>query len=288
MECYEVRDQLPSYASNLLTPGESGRIDVHLAVCGECRRIADGYASALDELPGALAATSAMTPPVGLRRRVLQAAMAATAGERREVEAAARPTVAAPSVPPPTPPSVTAAASNDRTGPRWWASLARPRAIAAAAAAIVVVGALAWSGYLSVALGRERNSRQELAELLGKQEIVLEVVDSNKTTRVVLKTQEPGSTAYGKLYTRSDFADVVAMAGRLPPASSGQAYYLWVSSGGTTRLAGELTTNSEGFGMVVFDSGTVGPSFDEAFVTRQTPPAESPAGLRVLAWERPP
>lgn len=269
MECHEVRDQLPSYAANALEADETRRIDIHLAVCSECRRRADEYATALDELPGALASTSALAPPSGLKRRVMQAALAPSAGPR------------------PARLQVAAAASPERPALRWWTRLATPRAAAAIAAVVVVVGALAWSGYVSVALGRERNSRQELAELLGKQEIVLEVVDSNKTTRVQLKTQEPGSTAYGKLYTRSDFADVVAMAGRLPTAPSGESYYLWVSSNGTPRLAGELTTNDDGFGMVVFDSGMVGPSFDEAFVTRQTPPAQAPAGTRVLAWERP-
>lgn len=268
MECHEVRDQLPSYAANALEADETRRIDIHLAVCSECRRRADEYATALDELPGALASASTLASPSRLKSRVMQAALASSAGPRpaRPQEADVSPV---------------------RPALRWWTRLATPRAAAAIAAVVVVVGALAWSGYVSVALGRERNSRQELAELLGKQEIVLEVVDSNRTTRAVLKSQEPGSTAYGKLYTRSDFADVVAMAGRLPPTPSGESYYLWVSSNGTPRLAGELTTNDDGFGMVVFDSGTVGPLFDEAFVTRQTPPAQAPAGTRVLAWERP-
>ncbi|MBI4218856.1 MAG: anti-sigma factor [Chloroflexi bacterium] len=289
MECQVVRELLPVHAVDGLEPREARLVDVHIAICKECKQSFEQLTSALEALPDAMAAASPVRVPAGLKSRVLSAIAAPPTLSRAPAH---------PSVPMISAPAASAAAgeldgpasngAGDSSATWRQAWYLRPRVVAGGAAAVLIVGVLAWSASLSIALGRERNSRQELAALLGQQEIVLELVDSNKTAKAALKALDPGSTSYGKLYTRPDFSEAVAMAGRLSPPESGEAYYLWVGTGRQLRLAGQMTVNEDGFGLIVFDSGTVGPSFDEAVLTRQSSPTDAPAGTRVLAWQRSP
>jgi hypothetical protein len=139
---------------------------------------------------------------------------------------------------------------------------------------------------LAVALENERTLRSEHAALLeraiGDQEIVFEVIGFDDTNRQFLRAQQPDSTSYGKLFTRPSMPFVVVMAGRLPTPANGEAFYLWVTSGGQTSLAGQLTVDENGFGLLVFETGAPGPSYDAAFVTLQQSGATEPGGLEIL------
>jgi hypothetical protein len=138
-----------------------------------------------------------------------------------------------------------------------------------------------------VALARERALRAEFANLVDQQEVVLEVIDSNKTSRVVLRSPAGSdSSAYGKLFTRSDLPHVVAMAARLPQPPPGQAYHLWVTpSQGQTELAGVLKINEQGFGLLIFDADHDGPVYDSVQATLQPQGSRSPSGSPVLVWQ---
>jgi hypothetical protein len=138
----------------------------------------------------------------------------------------------------------------------------------------------------AVALARERALRAEFANLVDQQELVLEVIDSNKTTRRVLLPPEKGSSdAYGKLFTRSDLPHVVAMAARLPQPPAGQVYHLWVTSAGQTRLAGVMKVNEQGFGLLVFDADRNGPVYDSAQLTLQPIGSATAAAPPILTWK---
>ncbi|MCE7989748.1 MAG: hypothetical protein DYG89_52045 [Caldilinea sp. CFX5] len=63
-----------------------------------------------------------------------------------------------------------------------------------------------------------------------------------------------GSNAYGKVFTRSDMAYVVAMAARLPQPPPGQAYHLWLVQGEQTELAGMMKINQDGFALVIYEA----------------------------------
>ncbi len=126
--------------------------------------------------------------------------------------------------------------------------------------------------------------------LVSQQETVLEVVDARNTIKRNLAPPDGsgGATAsYGKLYTRPDLSDVVAMAGRLPPPPAGQAYHLWLTQAGQSsapQLAGVLAFN-QGFGLLVFDAAQPGPTYNAAWVTLQPPGSAAPAGPTVLRWQ---
>jgi hypothetical protein len=82
---------------------------------------------------------------------------------------------------------------------------------------IVLVLSLAWSARLSEALDQERAQHERIAAHFSQQqEIVLEVVDADDATRVILRSPDADSRAYGKLFTRPDLPHVVALAARLP------------------------------------------------------------------------
>ena len=155
--------------------------------------------------------------------------------------------------------------------------------VALAAAAFVLVAVGAWNVSLTQTIAHERDIYRRLA---GQQEIVFEVVDSPKATKLVLRSPVSGSTAYGKVFVRSDLPFVVAMAGNLPPPPAGQAYHLWLTlDSGETVLAGVISAD-EGFGSLVYQAGRNGPTFQSVRVTSQAPGASAPEGVPVVFWSR--
>jgi hypothetical protein len=149
---------------------------------------------------------------------------------------------------------------------------------------ILLALSLAWGLQLNVALAQERAWRAELANMIGQQEVVLEIVDSREATKAFLRPVESGSSSYGKLWTHPDFPDVVAMAGRLPPPPAEQAYHLWVTHAGQTRLAGVMTVNDQGFGLLIFQDDHPGPVYDAAQLSLQPLGTYTPGGATILAW----
>jgi len=157
---------------------------------------------------------------------------------------------------------------------------------ALAVTTLLLVFALAWSIRLNVVLARERALRAEFVELVGQQqELVLEIVDSGKTTRRVLRSTSESSNAYGKVFTRSDMAYVVAMAARLPQPPPGQAYHLWLARGEATQLAGMLKINQEGFALVIDEAAQNDPIYTHAYVTLQPQDSVTPMGNPVIIWQ---
>jgi hypothetical protein len=241
---------LEEYALDALEPSEQAAVERHLAGCPECRERARELQALAARLPGALAAASSLQPPEALREQVLAA-----------VDASERPR-----------------ASRRRSLPR--------RALAIALAAALPALAVGWIAGYQQASASESDRRNELARLLGVQELVFEVVDSRVTEKAFLRsTKEDGPFArsYGKLYTRPDLRDVVAFAARLPQAPEGSAYYLWLTAGGRTRLAGMLTVR-DGFGLLVLSADEPGPRYDSALLTLQKRGTTAPDGTRVLSW----
>jgi anti-sigma-K factor RskA len=263
MSCEQIREMIEAYALGALDAPDQAMVETHLAECAACRQLLNEYAEMVNALPQAVALASPLQPPDSLKARVL-----------KSLETA-----------PPLTPAASAPKKSQPTFPRpksWW----RIRPLAAAALTLLIVVLLGWSVQMSVALARERALRAEFANLVDKQEVVLEVIDSSKTTRRVLLPLEKGSSdAYGKLFTRSDLPHVVAMAARLPQPPPGQAYHLWVISAGQTHLAGVMKVNEQGFGLLVFDADRNGPVYDSAELTLQPIDSTTPADSPLLIWK---
>jgi hypothetical protein len=150
---------------------------------------------------------------------------------------------------------------------------------------VLLVVFLVRSVQLSSALTTERAHRAELASLVGEQQTVLDVVDSPKTVKAVLRPTKSGSTAYGKLYTRPDLPNVVLMAANLVPAPAGQVYHVWLTAAGQPPLVGTLLVNDQGFGLLVFRAETSGPAYQGAQIVLQPESSTTPVGEAVLTWQ---
>lgn len=272
MRCEDVREILEEVA--LGSRERDPEVERHLAGCSECRALLADCQQALSELPAAVALVSPHHAPKGAEAR-LRAALAEAGAPAVESEAAGPHVGTGPS-PDERPPSVEAPA-------RRRGLLLR---VAVLVALVLAVGSLGWAFRLNSALARERSLRNDLAAQLGQQEVVLDVVDSPRTQKTQLRAAQPGSTAYGKLYTRPDLPSVVVMAGRLPAPPAGQVFAVWLTIAGDTRLAGLLTTNDQGFGLLVFAAGRPGPVYDAAYVVVQAPGSTTPLGTTVLSWSR--
>jgi anti-sigma-K factor RskA len=270
MEHKQAKDQLEAYTLGALEADERHAVERHLAMCTECRRLAADLAATADLLPLALAAASPLRPPTDLKDRVLRAAHGSAM------------------VVPETGVSTRASAASAESSPRVRilpGRVGRWRTVAAAALLVALALSLIWGARLSEALDQERALREQVAaHFTQQQEIVLEVVDADDATRLILRSPDPDSRAYGKLFTRSDLPHVVAMAARLPTPPQGQTYHLWLTSEGRTFLAGVLPVNDQGFGLLTFDADHDGPVYEAARLTLQAAGAEAPGGETVLAW----
>jgi anti-sigma-K factor RskA len=284
-----VRDDLAAYVLGSLTAAEQAAIERHLAGCPDCQRRAAELADTAAMLPQALAAASPLAPPPSLKGELLRRLDVAPAATAEVTEERARP-VPAMNADAHRPGADAAASAGPLSmrGPRLLGGLSW-QLMGGVAAVVVVALSLAWSVRLTVALENERSLRSEYADLIGQivsqQEIVFEVVDSEQSVRRILRAQQEGSTAYGKLFTRTDLPHVVAMAARLPAAPADQTFHLWLTSGDETNLAGELTTDDEGFGLIVFDAPRDGPTYDAAELTLQPAGGTTPGGTVILTWE---
>jgi anti-sigma-K factor RskA len=248
-----VQELLEAYVLDTLDSPERARVERHLQNCADCQRLVYEYAEVASRLPQALAAATKLSLPPKIKTRLLQT----LASER---------------------PS-----ARTRENPFRW----RPRLVTFSLAILLALS-LAWGFQLNVALAQERALRSEFANLVDQQEIVLEVIDSSKTTKAFLRATASDSNSYGKLFTRSDFMDVVAMAGRLPVPPAGQAYQLWVTEAGQTYLAGIMKVNDKGFGLLVFTADQPGPVYEAAQLILQPIGSTSPAGTPVIAWQASP
>jgi Anti-sigma-K factor rskA/Putative zinc-finger len=254
MTCQDpVRELLEAYVLDTLDAAEKTRVERHLQNCDDCQRLVNEYAEVTSKLPQALATTSRLSLPPAIKSRILQTLTPESSSART------------------------------RATPFRW----RPR-LGTWGLAILLAFSLAWGFRLNVALAQERALRSEFANLVDQQEIVLEVIDSNKTTKAFLRATASDSNSYGKLFTRSDLPDVVAMAGRLPGPPAGQAYHLWVNQGGKTFLAGTMKVNDKGFGLLVFIADQPGPVYEAAQLILQPIGATSPSGVPTIAWQASP
>jgi hypothetical protein len=253
--CERIRGLLASYALGALDDGDLARVEAHLERCPACRELAREHEEAVNALPSALAAASPVELPRRLKERVFQH-VGDEGGIARHHPATQR--------------------------RRWW----WPRTALAIGALAVAALFIAWDARLEDARSQERELRARLAKLQGLQPVVLEVVDSRHTVkRVLLPPKERSeSPAYGKVFTRTDLPDVVAMANRLPQPQAGRAYHLWASSGGRTRLIGVMPIDRHGFALLVFRADRAGPRYDDVRVLLQRKGAQKPSGVPVLAW----
>lgn len=275
MQCEQVRRLAAAYALGALDTDERDSVMAHLTACPDCRRLVQDYEEAAATLSLAVAAASPLRPPALARDRLAIAPAAPATARALPVADEGR-------------------RRNDQrrvsiSGPwsfvlRLGRARRRPQTIAALTAAVLLGLSLVWSVQLGVALARERTLRAELVQLVGQQELVLEVVDSAQTIRRLLRPPA-GGASYGKLYTRPDLPHVVAMAARLSPPPPGQAYQLWLTERSQTRLAGVMAVNRQGFGLVVFDADRPGPVYDSAHLILQAEGSTAPSGTAVLQWQ---
>jgi hypothetical protein len=250
MTCHDpVQELLEAYVLNTLDATERARVEQHLPNCDDCQRLVSEYAEVASKLPQALATASGLSLPPEIKTRLLQNLVA----ERSSARA--------------------------RSIPFRW----RPRRVTWGLAILLALS-LAWGFQLNVALAQERALRSEFADLVDQQEIVLEVIDSSNTTKAFLRATASDSKSYGKLFTRSDFMDVVAMAGRLPVPPAGQAYHFWVTQEGRAYLAGIMKVNEKGFGLLVFTADQPGPVYEAAQLILQPMGSISPTGVPTISW----
>lgn len=298
MSSNHIIELLEEYALDGLDPDERAEVEQHLQECPECRRAARELLDLTSLLPQALAEASTLRPPAALKERLL-ATLAADLdpitkpGAVEERPAEARQAAPAPSLPQATTSADGRPGTTKRGQSVWhWLVSGRLRAVGVLAGLLLLVLSVFLGMQLGIVLAQERALRMELDNLFGQQEVVLEVVDSDKTVKRVLLAPEPRRSQplppYGKLFTRSDLPHVVAMVARLPQAPEGQAYHLWLTYRGQTELAGHLEVNDQGFSLLAFDADTNGPVYEAARLTLQPIGSVSPAGDPILQWEASP
>jgi anti-sigma-K factor RskA len=205
---HTTEESLEAYALGALDESERVAVEAHLEDCADCRARAAALEEAANRLPLALSAASPLVPPASLEDRVMRR----IEGERE-----------------PRPPR--------RRAVRWL----QPRLALPVAAALVVAAFGAWNLHLSSALSEERSLRERLAQLVGHQETVLDVVDSERTVRRVLLRPQPAPSRASR---GASCAHTTTRAGRPRSRSARSARAAGVSVvcvAGSTRRRGRGT-----------------------------------------------
>lgn len=288
MRCDDIRESLELYVLGVLDRDEHARVELHLAECHDCQHVVQELSAIADTLPQALAAASPMRLAPSVKRRLVQALTAAPAAplpaDGHERKAARDVTSRVPEEGFLSSDGPQDAARDRRPAWRWTARW-RWRTVGVLTVMFMLVLFLIWSMQLSAALAQERALRAEFVQLMRhQQEVIIEVIDSDKTVKAVLRPPDSTSIAYGKLFTRPDLPYVVIMAARLPPLPPGHAYHVWLSRGGQTELAGVLSLN-QGFGLLILTTDQDGPVYDAAQITLQPTGSTTPADTPILLWE---
>lgn len=260
MNCNAIQEQLEAYALGALEAPAQQAVKKHLANCPNCRRRLAEYEEVVATLPEVLTAVAPAPVPESVKMRLLQQLETGLKPEKsKQDETRYQPPLL-------------------RQGRR------RTFQLATAVLAFLLILSLVWGMRLNVVLARERALRAEVADLVGQQELILEIVDSNKTERTLLLPPAGDSNAYGKLFVRTDMPYLVAMAARLPQPPVGQAYHLWLITGAQARLAGVMAVDSDGFGLLIYDAGQATPTYDAAQLTLQPLGSTTPATSPILTW----
>jgi len=262
MNCDEIRDLLEAYTLGALDETERAELEPHLATCPDCQALVSEYAEIVSLLPQGVATASSLKLPAHLKQNLLKSIEQPTSDQAYS-------------------------RTKDAFPRRSWLAWFRPHLIVSGSALILLIVFLIWNIRLNITLAQERALRAEFADLVDQQEIVLEIVDSAQTTKRLMRAVEPGSDAppYGKVYTREEFPQVVAMIARLPTPPPGQAYHLWLTKAGQTNLAGTLMVNDDGFGLLVFDAEENNPTYERAQLTLQPEGSTSPTNPPLILWQ---
>jgi anti-sigma-K factor RskA len=216
-----------AYAMDATSEPDRVRFERHLSGCEECAREIASLREATAQLGGA----TAVTPPPGLKERV----MAAAAVTRQQVPA--------------TEPDSPARAGGLARAGAWLRSLAWPRRLAVAAAATAAVAVLA----IAVVFGVSNGSiRQQLDQAQASSQQVAAVLTA-RDARMMTGPVAGGGTAT-IVMSHSRHALVFTAAGlRTLPASRG--YELWLIGPAGTRPVGMLPPGSHGMTGPVIASG---------------------------------
>ena len=248
MDHAELRELLDAYVLGALDAEEAAAVAAHLDSCEGCRAAVATGRRVADALPAALELASPLRVHPSVKRRVVAA-----------VQGPAR--------------------------PRHFRPLLWP--VAAVAALLMFVASTVYAAHLQaeqqdLAVTVRTETLNKLGATLSQpdQLRVLEVLDSSSTMKRALRPVDPQlpsfQDSYGKLWTRSDDADVVVMVNRLPRPLPGQRYELYLTSSGRTIDAGALKLDADGFAMLLYRADRNGPSYQWALVTL--------GGTPVLQW----
>ena len=233
--CDGVRDDLYARALGALDPGDSRRVDQHVAGCADCRRLLDearAYAAAL-----ALAVSMTSAGP-GARVRVLN-----------RVEAMGVPDLS----------------SRRRSVNPWWL----------AAAAVLVAALAGVSAWLAVTqrhvdnLERDRDAARTQvavanargADALAARRAILDVMAQPDAVHVSLHGVGSATSASALYLWSSSRSSGVLAANGLPQLTEAETYQAWIVYATSWESAGTFSVDASGAGalLVSHDGGESGP-----------------------------
>jgi anti-sigma-K factor RskA len=217
-----------AYAMDAISERDRARFERHLAGCQECTR----EIASLREATARLGTATAVTPPAGLKERV----MAAAAMTRQQPPATAEPDALA------------RAGAMVRAG-AWLRTLAWPGRLTVAAAAAAAVAVLA----LAVVFGVSNGSiRQQLSQAQASSQQIAAVLTAHDAQMMTGPVAGGGTATIVMSHTQH--ALVFTAAGlRVLPASRG--YELWLIGPAGTRPVGMLAIGNHDMTGPVIASG---------------------------------
>lgn len=246
---------LSSFALDALTPQEARAVAAHLAECGPCR----DELRAWREVTSSLASLApVVTPPEGIRERVLERALTGTVQDPKAPLSAVSPSR----------PVLTH--KTIRNSSRWPSYAAAASLLLAAGLAASFGKVRAERDTLQTQLTAANVLSSDLAAGLAQRDSLLErVLGPDVQIATLAATGEAPSL---RLFWNRDRGEMLVSAKRLPPAAAGQVYQLWgIGANASPVGLGTFNTSPDGSAVLVL-AVEVAAQFDVSAVTVEPAP----------------
>lgn len=243
-----IHDRVEAYALGALESPEAREFEAHLQDCPACRNKLDAYRENLAELGRAV---PPVTPPDGLRARVLAAARTSASADPADTS----PTAAPGGEPEAGVTDIDEARQTPSAGdgPVGWITL-----IAAAIAVISLVGW--WTARGDVTRLRdqvaslEATTESQAAALVERDSLLAVALGVDSRAAHLVSTDRPPSA---RLVWSPSRGRVILSVAQLPPAPEGRTYQLWgIPAGGSPVSLGTFDTPADGQAVVALQVPT--------------------------------
>ena len=269
LTCAEVADLAPAFVLGALEPAESDTVRRHLAECPEAH---PEMAELHSVVPALFEVVELVSPPAGLKDRILAAAAADTQRVADAQQVTPAPPVQQPAR------DVQRPRVDNARAPGWTSVFRRPVWAAVSLAAVLAVVALgAWNVQL------QDQNRALVAYQQGVVQVLSEAAQPGAQLAVLAAPEAGGPSGLAAVAKDGTVAIVMR---NLAPTSGSEVYEAWLIAGDLAPIPiGELRVGADGTAALVTNQVPLGSGVTVALTKEPGPDSTAPTTTPVVAGQ---